>query len=131
MYGAPIIMVRIPLCCMPKWHAHPTRHVEEFWIILATIRVPSLFVLNRQPSTLILQTVFISKVNEFSLLFRSQLSHSQFVVKLLTLMIYEKRISLSLSLNKIAVGLTGFLELQIIKVFALRKRENLAKFRQT
>ena len=68
IHGATVVMVRIPLCCMPRWHAHPTRHVEEFWIILATIiRVPSLFVLNRQPSTLILTTVFISKVNEFSI----------------------------------------------------------------
>ena len=67
MYIAAIFMAPIPLGCMPKWHAHPTRHVEEFWIILATIRVPSIFVLNRQPSTLILTTVSTPMVNEFSI----------------------------------------------------------------
>ena len=67
MYGAAVFMVRIPLCCMPKWHAHPTRHVEEFRNCIATIRVPSIFVLNRQHSRLILTGVFTPKVNEFSI----------------------------------------------------------------
>ena len=64
---AAMIMVCIPLCCMPKWHAHPTRHVEEFWIRLVTIRVPSIFVLNRQASTLLLPNVSTPKVNELSI----------------------------------------------------------------
>ena len=46
MHIAAIGMVRIPPCCMPKWHAHPTRHVQEFWIRIVMIRVPSIFVLN-------------------------------------------------------------------------------------
>ena len=65
IYGAAIATVHIPLCCMPKWHAHPTRHVEEFWIILATIREPSIFVLNRQDSSLDKITpVYTPNVNE-------------------------------------------------------------------
>ena len=71
IYGAPIIMVRIPLCCMPKWHEHPTRHVKEFWILIVTIGVSSIFVLNRQVSILVLSscltTVSTPKVNEFSI----------------------------------------------------------------
>ena len=67
IYGAAVSMVRIPLCCMPRWHAHPTRHVEEFMICLVTIRVPSIFVVNRQVSILVLTTVFTPKVNEFSI----------------------------------------------------------------
>ena len=63
MYRAVGIMVGIPLCCMPKLHAHLTGHVEEFGMWIVTIRVPSLFVLNRQASTLILTTVFTPKVN--------------------------------------------------------------------
>ena len=65
MYFATIIMVRIPLCCMPKWHAHPTRRVEEFRNGL--IRVPSIFVLNQQVSVLIITTVSTPKVNELSI----------------------------------------------------------------
>ena len=62
MYIAAIRMVIFPLCCMPKWHAHPTRHVEELGIVM--IWVPSDFVLNRQVSILITVTVFTPKVNE-------------------------------------------------------------------
>ena len=62
-----MVMDHIPLGCMPTWHAHPTRHVEEFWISLVTIRVPSIFVLNRQRSCLILPTVSTPKVNAFSI----------------------------------------------------------------
>ena len=62
---AAVIMVRIPLCCMPRWHAHPTRHVEEFWVCIVTIRVPSIFVLNRQISRqLMMAPVSTPKVNE-------------------------------------------------------------------
>ena len=36
-------------------------------MIIATIRVPSFFVLNRQPSSIILTTVSTPKVNELSI----------------------------------------------------------------